>query len=263
MDIIKALEKVAQAKKVKIAIGAGIEREGYVNKIIEAAEIEGEVTVVTPLKFSSNVNTEVVESKNVENYLVELVKKGRVDVAIRGSGDAKRFIQAIKNAFNTKISRIAILESPEGKSFMLAPVGIDEGWSIEDKTFLISEGTKILMKLGLTPRIGILSGGRKQDYGRHALVDKTLDEAEFISSSLRNVKNYSILIEDAIKDGANFIIAPNGITGNLIFRTLVFIGNGKGYGAPIVGVDKCLIDTSRANSVDGYLRAFKTAKALS
>jgi len=73
-----------------------------------------------------------------------------------------------------------------------------------------------------------------------------------------SAKNYSILIEDAIKD-ANLIIAPDGISGNLIFRTLVFLGGGNGFGAPVL-MEKVFVDTSRVK--EDSARAIMLASAL-
>jgi len=51
------------------------------------------------------------------------------------------------------------------------------------------------------------------------------------------------VIEDAIRD-ANVIVAPDGITEKLIFRTLTFLGGGGGFGAPVLA-DLVFVDTSR------------------
>ena len=77
-----------------------------------------------------------------------------------------------------------------------------------------------------------------------------------------DAKHYFILIEDAIKDGANFILAPDGISGNLIFRSIVLLGGGKGHGAVTLGMDEIYIDTSRSNDVEGYKRALEFAYYL-
>ena len=74
-----------------------------------------------------------------------------------------------------------------------------------------------------------------------------------------NITNYNILIEDAIKE-ANFILAPDGISGNLIFRTLVFLGGGDGVGAPVLMDDYVFVDTSRVGG--HYTKAIMLASAL-
>jgi putative methanogen marker protein 4 len=265
MNLIEALKNSAKSKKSKIAIGAGSERAGYLEKVVRAAEECENVVVVGDSRIKGiSSEVEYVESRNVERDLINLLEEGVVDAIVRGSARAKEFLASIRESFNPeRLARIAILETPSEKSFLFAPVGIDEGWTIAEKRFIIEEGSKILESLGLTPKIGILSGGRQQDYGRHKIVDKTLKNAEKLAAYYKNATNYSILIEDAIEDNANLIIPPNGIVGNLIFRTLVFLGNGRGYGAPIVGVERPCIDTSRAQSKEGYIRAIMTAKALS
>ncbi len=58
---------------------------------------------------------------------------------------------------------------------------------------------------------------------------KRLDDAKFVILRAReegyNVRHYGILIEDAVGE-ANFILAPDGVSGNLIFRTLVLVAVG-------------------------------------
>ncbi|MGZ7117650.1 MAG: methanogenesis marker protein Mmp4/MtxX, partial [Methanobacterium sp.] len=103
-----------------------------------------------------------------------------------------------------------------------------------------------------------LSGGRPQDMGRSPKVDNSIEEGIKLTRIIKDkyfVKHYFILIEDAIKDGANFILAPDGISGNLIFRTLVFLGSTLSYGAITLGIDQIFLDTSRSQTVDGYKRA--------
>jgi predicted methyltransferase MtxX (methanogen marker protein 4) len=100
--------------------------------------------------------------------------------------------------------------------------------------------------------------------GRHPVVDKTLSDAEEITkrgiAARLDIKNCEILIEDAIVD-RNIILAPDGISGNLIFRTLHFLGRGKALGAIVLNIDRVFIDTSRAKS--SYVDSIALASALS
>ena len=70
-----------------------------------------------------------------------------------------------------------------------------------------------------------------------------------------NIKHYYILIEEAIKDHANVIIAPDGISGNIIFRSLVLVAGIKSYGALTLKQEKLFIDTSRSQTTEGYVNA--------
>jgi predicted methyltransferase MtxX (methanogen marker protein 4) len=109
-----------------------------------------------------------------------------------------------------------------------------------------------------------LSGGRSEDKGRTEAVDLTLASAEALTKQLHNVgidaTNYNILIEDAVKS-SNILVAPDGVTGNLIFRTLVFLGGGKGHGAPFFGIPYTFVDTSRSGVA--FADAIIMASALS
>ena len=72
-----------------------------------------------------------------------------------------------------------------------------------------------------------------------------------------------ILIEKAIENKSNLIIAPDGISGNLIYRTLVHLGGGKAYGAIYMGLKHTIIDTSRVGDISEIHGALLLALALS
>jgi putative methanogen marker protein 4 len=214
------------------------------------------------VEAANEVDFDVVLTES-ENNLIDLLFSGKVDAAIRGSVNAsdlkKRFLEKY-----SEIYRASFIEL-EGKSFLLAPVGIDEGDNIKQKQKIMEYGDKFLRQIGLEPKIAVLSGGRPEDRGRSSKIDHTIDEAEeltFITRDKYPVKHYFILIEDALSDGANFIIAPDGICGNLIFRSLVFMGSGKSHGAITLGINEIFIDTSRSQNRAGYIRALKFAAQL-
>ena len=77
-----------------------------------------------------------------------------------------------------------------------------------------------------------------------------------------SIKNYYILLEQAIEDGNNIILANDGIFGNIIFRTLVLLDKWPSYGAITLGIDEIFIDTSRDQSVEGYKRSLELAYKL-
>ena len=62
-------------------------------------------------------------------------------------------------------------------------------------------------------------------------------------------------------EDADLIIAPNGITGNLIFRVMHFLGNAPAFGAPLINSDKVFVDTSRVKTdfTDSIVLAMKLA----
>jgi putative methanogen marker protein 4 len=198
-----------------------------------------------------------------EEEFTELILKGEADAFVRGSLEASIVMAEIKNKYGN-IYRAAFLEV-DGNKFFLAPVGIDEGDLLSQKIQIIKLATELLPKMGMDPKIAVLSGGRANDVGRSKKIDESIAQGESLTRITRNkyiVKHYYILIENAIADHANFILAPDGISGNLIFRSLIFLGSGKSHGAITLGIKEILVDTSRSQNVEGYIRALKFAKYL-
>jgi len=209
----------------------------------------------------------------IDNYLfslpVQISNSNTIflDAIIRGGLSSARFLKEIKenrNKIASKLSeqefpilttRIALLETANHHQFFFAPVGIDEANTFKDKKVLVKNTIRFFQKLKITPKIAILSGGRIGDIGRDPWIDQTIHEAEQLVPLIQKIypdvfiKHYQITIEEAIQDRVNFILAPEGIAGNLIYRTLVHLGNGKSYGAIYLThynyLGKIIIDTSR------------------
>jgi putative methanogen marker protein 4 len=245
---------------MKIGIGAGSQVEKVASSIRGVA---GDITVVcyaspgTKSAFPEGVC--VVESDQPEQALVSDLASGAIDAAVRGTLPASATLSFLKKAMGVeRLERVALLETPNGIRFLLAPVGVDEGWTIPEKLAFIEKSRVIARRFGLDERTAVLSGGRMGDVGRHERVDATLAEAELVAR-LAGADHTEILIEDAIRDHG-IIIAPDGICGNLIFRTLVFLGGGVGHGAPIVNIDRIFVDTSRASP--DYANAILLASSL-
>ena len=121
-----------------------------------------------------------------------------------------------------------------------------------------------LKLIGITSETAIISGGRLEDFGRSGIVDESLRAGEKLYKLAKeagfNVKHRGILIVEVYTD-SNIIIAPNGIVGNLLFRTLHLIGKARSFGAPILNLDSIFIDTSR--SKQEYTDPIMLASALS
>jgi len=58
-----------------------------------------------------------------------------------------------------------------------------------------------------------------------------------------NARHPGILIEGC--RGDDLIVAPDGITGNLIFRTLMYLCGREALGAPVLMKEAVFIDSSR------------------
>ena len=113
------------------------------------------------------------------------------------------------------------------------PVGIDEGNTVEDKFRIALNCIDFLKQVEKTPKIAILAEGREDDFGRDSSVSNSIKDSRKLTKLLsentdEDVKNYHILIEKAVQDKRNIIIAPNGRVGNIIFRTMVLLNSWPG-----------------------------------
>lgn len=252
MSILSDIKRKAGINHARIGLGVGEIPEGLIRNAEGASEFADVVLIGDEKKIkASGTGLEIIHSTEPSRTLVELMAEGEIDGAVRGTLSATKTLSILKRKLGMKkLYRIALLETADGTPFFLAPVGIDEGNSVDDKIELVKRGVSHIERLGIKAKVGILSGGRLEDVGRDVQVDKTLADAEAVTKKLCgtgvDARNYSILIEDAIT-GANFIVAPDGISGNLVFRTLVFLGGGHGYGAPVL-MEKVFVDTSRVKT---------------
>lgn len=241
--ILDAINK----KEKWIGIGINLDPERVFSGI-------GKYSGVWPIKcyISDNVRIpstfkgQYIRSETPEKDLIRDLQSGVIEVAVRGTLPANDTLHLLRQSCGVReLMRIVLMESYDGHQFFLAPVGVDEGYSISQKIEFIKKGRELCRKYGISDKVSVLSGGRLGDIGRHCIVDRSLADGELIAK-VTGAEHTGILIEEAIlKSG--LIIAPDGISGNLIFRTLLFLGKGHSHGAPVVNIDKKFVDTSRVN----------------
>ncbi len=196
--------------------------------------------------------------------LVEALVGGEVDAAVRGTLSAADALPLLMSATGHRSpGRAALMEHPSGQAFLLTPVGIDEGNSLESRARLLEGASKEVAGLGREPRAVIMSKGRPEDRGRGEAIDASLTECRALADLARGMgvdaECMDILIERAVGAGS-IIIAPDGVAGNLIFRTLHLVAGFESWGALALHLlPTVYVDTSRAKG--DYLGAIKWALA--
>ena len=216
------------------------------------------------------VSVRALNNPNVTIYrdpqkLADDLANGVIDAAVRGDMSSSKLLPLIKKALGLEMLQRVVIMGYRDRAVFIAPVGIDEGWTVEDRVSMAERSEALMQRLGCGDvRIAVMSGGRDEDLGRIDVVDESITDAVQIVKQLKK-KGYDaydaeILIEDAMED-ADLIIAPNGITGNLIFRVMHFIGNAPAFGAPLINTDKVFVDTSRVKTdfSDSIVLAMKLA----
>ena len=257
-----------------------------INIVAGLGENENIIKASNELKDIEDLNITLVKT---EEELIDAFKDPEVHATLRGSLKASKIIKSIKELKpDCKINRTTYINTSDDErfskdyEFLLAPVGIDEGKNIEEKVELAVQAANFLQYLGKMPKIAILAEGRKDDLGRSERIDESLLSSQELTNLLTDtfkeldnfdndsedisknysIKNYYILLEQAIEDGYNVILANDGIFGNIMFRTLVLLDKWPSYGAVTLGIDEIFIDTSRDQSVEGYKRSLKLAYKL-
>ncbi|MFX1366217.1 MAG: methanogenesis marker protein Mmp4/MtxX [Promethearchaeota archaeon] len=283
--MIQKFKEAAKGKNSNIGIGLGIS-EDQNQKILQASLnfVRSNKANVYLFGNSSHINS--LREQTPENYLNSRVKfiecqnpeftilssliDDRIQSIVRGSMSSNKFLTNLKDELKVKkINRLALLETYFGQEFFFGPVGIDECNNLKNKTHFLNLAIHILHEFEINPRISILSGGRKSDIGRDRKVDKLIQDADKIVHIFKEknkkleISHNEILIEQAIESNSNLIIAPDGISGNLIYRTLVHLGGGKAYGAIYMGLKNIIVDTSRVGDISEIQGALLLALALS
>ena len=280
--MIPIIESLALKSKGRIAIGVAADER------IQQRTISGAIHALKrgfaqPVLIGTNIpnisDVEVINTENPENTLFDLLMTKKVSGVVRGSFRAGPTLKALKAKLKGENSspghiRIALVQNPSSEMAMcISPVGIDEGTNLSNKNLIISKGIELLQLLGVTPHINVLAAGLDpDDIGRNAHADETIKTAtELIKNYKDNkglsIKTSGILVEEAIEEGANIILAPDGISGNLLFRTLVHVADWKSFGAVLSLEnaklsDYIYIDTSRIGTAHEYLLSLTLASAL-
>ncbi|MHA1985194.1 MAG: methanogenesis marker protein Mmp4/MtxX [Promethearchaeota archaeon] len=276
---------MSKGKSAKIGLGLG-SSEFHNKKILEAClnfleekrsilYIFGNKSSIVSLdkqnlneQHKPNIN--LIECEEPEMKIFEALSNNTIDAIIRGSLGSNKFLGNLRKFLNIeKVNRLALLETIYGHQFFYGPVGIDECSNRDEKIYFIEKAMNEFEVLNIDPNISVLSGGRQGDLGRDDKIDRSIRDGEKIMEILKKkypnlkINHHEILIETAVKNKSNLILAPDGISGNLIYRTLVHLGGGKAYGAIYMGLDRVIIDTSRVGEISEIQGALILALALS
>lgn len=184
--------------------------------------------------------------------LVSALKDGRVDAAVRGTFPSSEVLSELKAEFGLmSVMRVAVLADRLRHPFLLAPVGIDEGRDMSERLKLVLAASEYFGRLGWKLSVGVLSKGRVEDAGRGEDICASLGDGEELVSQLASVgmdaRHYAILVEQAVAE-RDLVVAPDGVSGNMMFRALHLVGGCEAYGAPVVNLGRVFVDTTRAKA---------------
>ncbi len=219
--------------------------------------------------------------------LVEALRERKAGAAIRGHLPAREVKAELEEAFGRKDGLTpdecgprgvvtlhrAVLVEVKGALRLVGPVGIDEGNTVEGRLELAERGSRLLARMGAghmpngwRPAIGVLSLGRTEDGHRGPAIAASLEAGKALTARLRenghNATHFDIRIEEAAAH-CDLLVTPDGTHGNLIFRTLHYLGDIPAWGAPVLGLwpEVVFVDSSRARA--SFAAPVKLAARLS
>lgn len=249
MSIWKTIESQAARKRRKIGIGILRDTEEMLEHL-EIAKRYADITIagkkIEGYKHLGSGDSEEENSK----ILIDTYKHGKIDGIVRGHIKWGPFFHYLKRTFKHDVAQeIALMKTRDGHEFFLGPGDQFEGHTNEEKLDLIEKAAPIMEEWKVKPKIGLLAADFTEDRGDHPIVDKSIDETEALLKTLKekgyDAKNYAHLIPDAVKE-SNFVVPIDGILGNFIYRTLLYLGGATEYGSPVL-IPENVIDNSRYN----------------
>jgi predicted methyltransferase MtxX (methanogen marker protein 4) len=247
--MLDRISRMSEEAEVSVAIGSAQEGDGA--DLTAARAVESGLGPVT-------VHRE-------PEALVRRLVEGGADVAIRGTLSSHDVLPLLRDASGVADAmRVALMDLGGGRTFLLAPVGIDEGRDMAERWSLLQGAIGLARDLGWEPRVAVMSMGRSEDRDRGEAIALSHRECEALRSAAEaegaEAVCTGIQLERAV-EGHNVVMAPDGVTGNLVFRALHLVSGHESWGAVAMGLAPLIfVDTSREKT--DYLGALHLARAL-
>lgn len=227
--ISQYIQKMAQEKKARVAIGLTNVTDGIVNSLNRAQQYADITIVGTRVSNHKNISVDLNSEnaqKEIAVIMASLLKNNDVDAIVRGNVSASAVIAELATALgHEKILRVAIVRDVKEREFLLTPASVTEGNTMSERLHMIRGAATFLHGLGVEPRVAI--GQIENVRRRSEAIAQSMDEADFIAEALRRdsvaVPFIGYTLEKAV-DTCNIIAPPSGIIGNAIWRTITGIG---------------------------------------
>ena len=214
---------------------------------------------------------------------VEMIKNGEANILMKGLVSTGALLTAVlqKDSGLRKaevLSHIALFETPYyHKLLAVTDAAMNIAPNFNEKIAILRNAIELFHKLGTElPKVGIigaveivnprmeattdaalLSVMNKRGQIKGCLVDGPLALDNAVSKDAAKLKN----IEGAVAGDVDIIIAPEINAGNILYKSLNFLGVATG-GAVIMGASVPVVLTSRADSQRSKLMSIAMATAM-
>ncbi|MFC1663435.1 hypothetical protein ACFL04_04750 [Patescibacteria group bacterium] len=249
-------QRLAAKKKRKIGIVIMRPTDETIASIKKAIEF-ADITVVGA-KVEGLENIVVDDQDKASEALINLLKEEKVEGIVRGQAKDSYTFELFHKLYgkekppsNRKVCP-CIMESPDGKtSFVLTSASIYHDMTLDDKKYLADKTIQYMEEvLKIKPKIGVMSSRRPTGLvGQYPILEDFAKNSEGLATYLRGkgyeVKEVYIELETAVAWGANYIIPTIGMIGNVIFRSLAYLGGWKLISCPYLDLGVVYEDGSR------------------
>jgi len=173
--------------------------------------------------------------------MIDDYKKGEIDCFIRGINDDLKFQSKFKETFGYKeLLRLVFVQDNYNREFGIGPASAGEGEGVEKRLEFAIKVSNFLSYMKINPKIAVMSRCRKESVNHSEANEESWENSDYIVSELTKLgitaSNIGIEIENAVGK-FNYVLVENGLIGNQIYRTLMFLGNGRILGIPAFGIN--------------------------
>ena len=290
------VESAKASGSIKIAVAAA--NDFYVLESLLQATQEGLAEAIlvgrrheieTALK-EAGISSGLFEIVHVDGDLfaqskraVELIMEGRAQVLMKGKVDTSTLLRAVlaEKRLRTAqgMSVVGVLEVPVYPKLILATdIGMNIEPDLERKVQIVNNAVQVAEAIGVEqPKVAMICAKEKLDFKMQATLDARLlvdmNRQGMISGcqiggpfALDNAISSEAAMHKAIDDpvagDADVLIFPDLVSGNVFYKSLVFLAQGKSA-ATVVGAGIPIVVTSRSDSKESKFYSIAVAVLLS
>ena len=247
-------------------------RNNIVNGILVGNKEKIEAILKT-LNYNEKNYKIIDEKNNVDACItsVKLVNENKDRFLMKGLVDTSIILKAALNKefglrTSNRISHVSVMEVPtHNKLIFMSDGAMNIAPNIDEKRQIIENSVLIAQALGIeVPKVGIIGAVEKvspeMEATLHAEILIEMNKNEIIKNcivggpfAIDNAINKEAAIHKGISDpiagDIDILIMPRIESGNVFYKTLMFLGNAKGASV-IAGAKKPIVLTSRADSAE-------------
>lgn len=214
----------------------------------------------------------------------ELVNKGDADILMKGLIDTSIIMkQVLDNDIGLRtdklISHVAVFDVPTyHKVFLVTDAAMNIAPDLMQKKEIIENAVKLAKSLDIeTPKVAVLAAKEKVSEKMEATVDARelsnmnkdglildciVDGPLALDNAINKESAIIKGIDSEVAGDADILLAPTIEAGNVLYKSLSFLGNAKSAGI-IIGTKAPIVLTSRADNEEAKLNSIVLAALMS